>query len=131
MNPLGSEFNKQTGIAKDQYNFFKSKINVIKHNRENYYKAEDNVKAEIINNGETDGEIRNHVCHRDIGAEYKNLIGNTFIFALTDGDFYLTRFHNRQLGLTNIDNTCLKEKNIDVDDKLFNFEKSIKNFDKC
>ena len=33
--PLGSELKKQTGIAKDQYKFFKDQINVNNINREN------------------------------------------------------------------------------------------------
>ena len=47
-----------------------------------------------------------------------------------DGDFHLTNLYNRQLDLENIIKNYLKETNIGVDNKFFNFEKSIKNFNK-
>ena len=39
----------------------------------------------------------------------------------------LTDFDNQKLGLTNIVKNLLEKKYINADDKLFNFEKSIKN----
>ena len=43
-----------------------------------------------------------------------------------DADLHLANFDNWQLGLINIVNTYL-EKNIDVDNRLFNFKKYINN----
>ena len=43
------------------------------------------------------------------------------------GDLYFSNFDTRQFGLTNIVKKLLKEKNNNVDDKLLNFEKCIKN----
>ena len=71
------------------------------------------------------GEIRDDVNHKYIDNEYKNFIENVFKFKLMDEDLTLTNFDNQQLGLTNVFNTNL-EKNIAVDDILFNFKKSIK-----
>ena len=58
----------------------------------------------------------------------KNLIGKNFKYGLMDGDLHLTNFDNQQLGLTNIIKKYLEEKNINVDDRLINFKKSIENF---
>ena len=41
-----------------------------------------------------------------------------------DRDFHLTNFDNRQLGQINIVITYLEKNNIDVDERLFNSEKS-------
>ena len=42
-------------------------------------------------------------------------------------DLNLTNFDNQKFRLMNTVNRYLEEKNIDVDNRLFNFEKSIKN----
>ena len=44
-----------------------------------------------------------------------------------DRDLHLTHFDNRQLGLENNIKNYLKERNIGVDNKFFDSEKSIKN----
>ena len=61
-----------------------------------------------------------------IGDEYKNLIGKILRYGLVDGDLHLTNFDN-WIGLSKIVNKYLGEKNIDVDNRLFNFEKFNKN----
>ena len=116
---LGSDLKKQNGIAKDQYKFFKNQVNVINNNREDNVQGEDSVRIE-------DGEIIDNVHHRYIGVEYKNLNGSIFKLGLLDGDLRLTNFDNQQHGLTNFVNKCLKEKDIDADDRLFNFENPLK-----
>ena len=59
---LGSDLKKQTGIAKDQYKFFKDEVKVINNNRENHVKVEDSVKTE-------GGVIIENMHHRYIGIE--------------------------------------------------------------
>ena len=93
---LGSELRKETGIAKDQYKFFKGQINVVNNKRE------DDVKAE-------DGEIIHNVRHRYFGDEYKNLIANIFKCGLMDGHLHVTNFDNRHLALTNTVNAYLEK----------------------
>ena len=66
------------------------------------------------------------VNHSNIGDEYKDLINNILKYRLKDRALSFTEFDNRKLGLTNIVNNCLEKKDIDVDDRLFTFEKSIK-----
>ena len=61
-----------------------------------------------------------------IADEYKNLIGKILRYGLVDGDLHLTDFDN-WIGLSKIVNKYLGEKNIDVDNRLFNFEKFHKN----
>ena len=73
------------GIAKDQYKLFKDQISVVNNKREDDAKVEDGVKTE-------DGAIIDHVHHKSIGDEYKNLIANIFKYGLMDGDLYLTKF---------------------------------------
>ena len=97
---------------------FKDQINVISNEREDGVKAEDGVRTE-------DGEVTGNVHHRYFGTEYKNLFVNIFQYGLTDGDLHLTNFDNWHLALTNTVNTYLEE-NIYVNDRLFNFEISIK-----
>ena len=75
---------RETDIAKDQYNFFKGQINVVKN------KTEDDVKA-------ADSEIIDNVHHRYFGDEYKNLIANIFKCGLMDGHLHVTNFDNRHL----------------------------------
>ena len=65
--------------------------------------------------------------HGSIGDEYKNITANIFKFRLKDGDLHVTDFDNQHLRLADIVNKYLREKNIDVCNRLFNFEKSIKN----
>ena len=48
---LNSELQKQTGVAKDQYDFFKDHVNVINENGEDGNKTDD-------------GEIVDDVCHK-------------------------------------------------------------------
>ena len=100
-------------------------MNVINNNREDDFEAEDDVNAEDGVKTEH-GEMIYNVRHRYIGYEYKNVIANIFNYGLKDGDLHLRNVDNWQLGLTSIVNSYL-EKNIDVDDKLVNFKKSIKN----
>ena len=65
--------------------------------------------------------------HHKYNDKYTNLIANIFNYGLMDGDLHLTNFDNQHLGLRNFVSAYL-EKSIDVDDRLFNFEKCIKNF---
>ena len=81
----------------------------------------DDIKKE---NGEVDD-----VDHDYIGDEYKDLqrwIDDYLKSTLSDRDLHLTEFYSRKFTLIKIVNNYL-EKNIDVDDILFSFEKSIKN----
>ena len=73
------------GIAKDQYRLFKDQISVVNNKREDDVKVEDGVKTE-------DGAIIDHVHHKSIRDEYKNLIANIFKYGLMDGDLHLTKF---------------------------------------
>ena len=86
-SPLGSELTKQTGIAKDQYKFFKDKINFISNNN-----------TKDVNKKE-DVEI-NEVDHGYNGDEYKDLIDIICKSRLKDG----------KLSLTNIVNSYLEKK---------------------
>ena len=65
--------------------------------------------------------------HHKYNDKYTNLIANIFNYGLMDGDLHLTNFDNQHLGVTDFVSVYL-EKSIDVDDRLFNFEKCIKNF---
>ena len=93
----------------EKYKYFKNQINVINNNTEDDVKAEDDVKTEY-------GETIENVHQREIA--------NIFKYGLMDRDFHLTNFDNRQLGQTNIVITYLEKNNIDVDERLFNSEKS-------
>lgn len=79
----------------------------------------------------TDGikkdDIEIDVNYGCIGNEYKDLIDNIFKFRLKDGHLRFTEFDDRKPDLTNIGNNYLEKKVVHVDNKLFNFEKSIKN----
>ena len=86
-SPSGSELKKQTGIAKDQYKFFKYKMNVISNNN-----------TKDVNKKE-DVEI-NEVDHGYNGDEYKDLIDSICKSRLKDG----------KLSLTNIVNSYLEKK---------------------
>ena len=65
--------------------------------------------------------------HSYIGDEYKDLIDDIFKVRLRDGDMHLKVFDNKKRGLRNIVNNYLEKQDVDVDNRLFNFEKSIKN----
>ena len=66
------------------------------------------------------------VNHSYIDDEYKDLINNILKYRLKDRALSFTEFDNRKLDLTNIVNNYLEKKDIDVDDRLFTFEKPIK-----
>ena len=55
------------------------------------------------------------------------MIDKIFKYKLMEGDLHLTNLLNRKLVLRKIDNKHLGEKDTDLDNRLFNFEKSIKN----
>ena len=110
---------KQTNIAKDQFKLLKDhQNNVINNNREDH-----EVKAE-------DDKAEDDVRYCYIGDEYKNLIDRLIKNELMFGELRLTNFDNQELALTNIMKNCLRLKIIDVDNKLFNFDKSIKHLAK-
>ena len=87
---LGKELKAQTSIAKNQYKFFKDKMNVNNNSRE------DDIEKDDI-------EIDN-VDLGYIGDKYKDLIDNIFKFRSRNGGLHLTEFDNPKLGLTNIVN---------------------------
>ena len=91
---------KQTGIAKDQYKFFKDQINVINNRREDGVKTEVGVKTE-------DGEINVH--NKYIDNKYTILINSFFTHGLKDEDLHLTNFDN-PIGSKSITNRYLEEK---------------------
>ena len=92
-SPLGCELRKQTGIAKDQYKFFKEQTN---NNREDHIRKEE---IKIVD-----------VDHGYIGDVCKDLIDDIFKSRLRDRDLRLIEFGNQKLGLTNIDNNYLEKK---------------------
>ena len=111
---LGSNLKNHSDIAKDQYKLLKDqKNNAIKNNRENGVKVKD--------------EIIRDVGYFYIGDIHKNFIDRLFKYGLLDEDLHLSNFDNQDLGLANIIQSYLKERNIDVDKKNFNVEISIKN----
>ena len=83
---IESKLKKQTGIAKDQYKFFKDQINVINNKREDGVKTEVGVKTE-------DREINVH--NKYIDNKYTILINGFFTHGLKDEDLHLTNFDNR------------------------------------
>ena len=84
---------------------------------------DNNNRKEDIKKDDVEIDDVNHSC---IGDEYKDLIKNILKYRLKDRALSFTEFDNRKLDLTNIVNNYLEKKDIDVDDRLFTFEKSIK-----
>ena len=72
---LDKELKAQTGITKDQYNFFKDQMNVNNNNRK------DDIKKGDIEIDKMD--------HAYIGDEHKDLVYNIFKFRLRDADLCL------------------------------------------
>ena len=105
-------------MRKNDIFFLKDQINVNNNNRENDVKAEVGVKTE-------DGAIICNLHHKYIGDKYKSLNAIIFKYRIMDDALNLTSFEDQQPDLTNIVSTYIK-KNIDVNDRLFKFEKSIK-----
>ena len=89
---------------------------------------EDGVKTEVGAKTK-DGKLVDDVKYFYIGGKHKNVIDKSFKLGLKDGDLHLKNFDNRQLRSTKIVNKYLGEKDIDADNRLFNFEKSIKNLE--
>ena len=67
---LAAESKKQTNLAKDQHKLFKDKIHVIKNNRKDGVKGENDIIDDV-----------QYSCD-----EYKNLIDKILKFGLMDGD---------------------------------------------
>ena len=81
----------------------------------------------VINNSREDGEIIDNVNYRYIGDKYKGLNNTIYNYGLKEKDLHLMGTDNWTMGLKNIINGYLKEKDIDVIEKEFDFNKSVKN----
>lgn len=81
-------------IAQYQYEFLKDQMNFVQNKRQ------DGIKLE-------GGGIINHVHHKYIGDEYKNLFANIFKY-----EFVLTNTVNTYLeNYINVDDRCLISRN--------------------
>ena len=107
-------------------------MNIWEKNQQNILTSQKTCKwnktdQKIRTDGIKKDDIEIDVNYGCIGNEYNDLIDNIFKFRLKDGHLRFTEFDNRKPDLTNIGNNYLEKKVVHVDNKLFNFEKSIKN----
>ena len=86
---LAAELKKQTNLAKDQHKLFKDKIYVIKSNRKDGVKGENDNKTEEGVQTKDCTKAKNYEIIDDVQFscdEYKNLIDKILKFGLMDGD---------------------------------------------
>ena len=86
---LATESKKQTNLAKDQHKLFKDKIHVIKNNRKDGVKGENDNKTEDGVQTKDCAKAKNDEIIDDVQYscdEYKNLIDKILKFGLMDGD---------------------------------------------